>query len=340
MSHSVAARGEQAAAYAGASHGPRLRTARRDTALQKKVDRPDALRRKLRWASADFDAWFLRGNLLALRALLRRQSARAEIQASLVCKKRLRQLGRFHEAARWRKLRWWGLLWTIASSAAGGAPAFRAVIEADPARNRVQCPRQEQGPVCRARPVFAPLAGAGPAWWKASNLGALQLLFGDFENGEGFEYRRCKANAVARPTWKLSYRWESCSCERGGPVRHLYAVALFPVAGGAGSAGYVHCLPRGACQRVPRCQDRPRRALRPTQVCISSLRVSRRRAWKIALYRARSCLDGEMGGPGSGSHGFKIGIACGIQRVDLARRPAGRVATGRCLISLQKGSHR
>ena len=239
----LAARGEQAAAYeyfhralaCDPGYGKALYGAA--TALQK-LDWPDEALplcdKLLVEAPADFDAWFLRGNLLY--SLSRASEALATFDKALALKpgdvaalcnkgETLRQLGRFPEAQAAldealaqnprsvEALLGLGIIEFKYGRLEEALRYFGAVIEADPARATAYTGRglvrQEQGRFAEARADFERSLALNPALVEGrSNLGALQLLFGDFENGlEGFEYRMlwgnlCKANAVATwPTW-------------------------------------------------------------------------------------------------------------------------------------------
>jgi tetratricopeptide (TPR) repeat protein len=235
----LAARGEQAAAYdyfnkaleCYPCYGKALFGA---AAALQKLGRPEEALAVCDKAPADFDAWFLRGNILY--SLSRPAEALAAFDKALALKpgdmgalcnkgETLRQLGRFPEAAAVlgealeqnphmvQAILGLGIIEFKYARLEEALKYFNAAIESDPACATAYTGRglalQELGRFGEAMADFERSLALNPELVEGrSNLGALQLLLGDFENGwEGFEYRKlwgnlCKADASAVwPSW-------------------------------------------------------------------------------------------------------------------------------------------
>ena len=202
-------------------------------ALQK-LGRPEEALAVCDNAPADFDAWFLRGNILY--SLSRAEEALAAFGKALALKpgdpgalcnkgETLRQLGRFPEAAAAlgealaqnprsvQAMLGLGIIEFKYARLEEALRYFNAALEADPACATAYTGRglalQELGRFGEAMADFERSLALNPELVEGrSNLGALQLLLGDFEKGwEGFEYRKlwgnlCKADAATVwPAW-------------------------------------------------------------------------------------------------------------------------------------------
>jgi tetratricopeptide (TPR) repeat protein len=394
-----AARGDQNAAYQfflkalerEPGYGKALYGAA--TALQK-LGRPqaalDACDRFLAVAPSDFDGWFLRGNLLyslshAPEALAAFDKALALNPSNLgaLCNRgeTLRQLGRFPEAAAMfdealaknprsvEALLGRGIIEFKNARTEKALLYFNTALEADPAcataltgrglaMQELSCFEDAMADFKRALALNPNLAEG------QSNLGALQLLLGDFEHGwEGYEYRKlwgdeCKIDArAAWPVWngepitgkKLLILDEAAH----GDVCML--VRYFPVIAGLGAQATFKCRPWMAelIKNVPGVRIvtktepdetfdyqvhlfslpralKTRRDNIPAQIPYIDADLALSVKWAVRL----------------GGHGFKIGIAWQGNpdpKVDMARAaPLSAFAPlaaipGVRLISLQKG---
>jgi tetratricopeptide (TPR) repeat protein len=235
----LAARGEQAPAYEyfqqalerDPGYGKALYGA---AAALQKLGRPEEALDVCDKAPADFDAWFLRGNILY--SLARAREALAAFDKALALKpgdvgalcnrgETLRQLARFPEAAAMfdevlaqnprsvEALLGRGIIEFKNARTEAALLYFNTALEADPACATAYTGRglalQELGRFGEALADFERSLTLNPALVEGhSNLGALQLLLGDFERGwEGYEYRKlwgdqCKVDAKAVwPVW-------------------------------------------------------------------------------------------------------------------------------------------
>jgi tetratricopeptide (TPR) repeat protein len=238
-----AARGEHAAAFEyfqkalerDPGYGMALYGAA--TALQKLGQPDEAMTvcdKLLGQSPAEFDAWFLRGNLLY--SLARAPEALAAFDKALALKpgnlaalcnrgETLRQLGRFPEAAAMfdealaknprsvEALLGLGIIEFKHARTEKALLYFNTALEADPSCATALTGRglamQELGCFSDAMADFERALAIDPGLVEGhSNLGALQLLLGDFEKGwEGYEYRKlwsdeCKMDAKAVwPVW-------------------------------------------------------------------------------------------------------------------------------------------
>ena len=230
---------------------------------------------------------------------------------------------------------------------------FNAALEADPACATAYTGRglalQELGRFGEALADFERSLALNPGLVEGrSNLGALQLLLGDFERGwEGFEYRKlwgnlCKADAATVwPAWNggACRRQKAARAGRGGPRRHLPAGPLFPCARRAGRGGYVPVPPaddRADQERAGRADRRRRETLASASIarCIFSARRARSRRGSIRSPRsvpyieADPALAARWAASASEATASRLGIAWqGKSRPQGrygARRPAGR----------------
>jgi tetratricopeptide (TPR) repeat protein len=395
----LAARGEQGVAYeyfhkaleCDPNYGMALYGAA--TALQK-LDWPDealaVCDKLLAQAPADFNAWFLRGNLLysvarAPEALAAFEKALALSPGNLsvLCNRgeTLRQLGRFPEAAAMfdealaknprsvEALLGRGIIEFKNARTENALLYFNTALEADPRSATAFTGRalamQELGCFDEAMADFKRALVLAPGLVEGHcNLGALQRLLGDFENGwEGDEYRKlwddeCKINAKAVwPVWngepiagkKLLVLDEAAH----GDI--IMLARYFPVLAGLGAKVTFKCRPWiiELIKNVPGVRivaktDPGERF--DYQVHLFSLpRVLKTRIdtipASVPYIEADPALAAKWAGR-LGSHGFKIGIAWQGNpnpKVDMARAaplaafaPVAAIPNVR-LISLQKG---
>ena len=279
----LAARGEHAAAYEyfgqalerDPGYGKALYGA---AAALQKLGQPDEALDVCDKAPADFDSWFLRGNILY--SLGRAPEALAAFDKALALKpgdggvlcnrgETLRQLARFPEAAAMfdevlakdprsvEALLGRGIVEFKNARTGEAFQYFKAALEADPACATAYTGRglalQELGRFGDALADFEHALALNPELVEGhSNLGALQLLLGDFEHGwEGYEYRKlwgdeCKVDAKAVwPVWN------------GEPVAGKKLLVLdeaalgdifmlaryFPMLGGLGAEVTFQCRP-------------------------------------------------------------------------------------------------
>ena len=281
----LAARGEQAAAYEyfqqalerDPGYGKALYGA---AAALQKLGRPEEALDACDKAPADFDAWFLRGNILY--SLARAPEALAAFDKALALKpgdpgalcnrgETLRQLARFPEAAAMfdevlaqnprsvEALLGRGIIEFKNARTEAALLYFNTALEADPACATAYTGRglalQELGRFGEALADFERSLTLNPGLVEGhSNLGALQLLLGDFERGwEGYEYRKlwgdqCKVDAKA--VWPV---WNGDEPIAGKKLLVLDEAALgdifllaryFPVLAGLGAEVTFKCRPR------------------------------------------------------------------------------------------------
>ena len=280
----LAARGEQAAAYEyfqqALERDPGYGNAFYGAAAAlQKLGRPEEALDLCDKAPADFDAWFLRGNILY--SLSRAPEALAAFDKALALKpgdlgalcnrgETLRQLARFPEAAAMfdevlaqnprsvEALLGRGIIEFKNARTEAALLYFNTALEADPACATAYTgrglARQELGRFAEALADFERSLALNPGLVEGhSNLGALQLLLGDFEKGwEGYEYRKlwgdqCKVDAKAVwPVWN------------GEPIAGKKLLVLdeaahgdifllaryFPVLAGLGAEVTFKCRPR------------------------------------------------------------------------------------------------
>jgi tetratricopeptide (TPR) repeat protein len=363
------------------------------TALQKLGRTDEALAacdRLLAQAPADFDGWFLRGNLLY--SLSRAPDALAAFDKALalnpgnlgaLCNRgeTLRQLGRFPEAAAMfdealgknprsvEALLGRGIIEFKNARTEKALLYFNTALEADPSCATALTGRglamQELGRFGDAMADFERALTLDPELVEGhSNLGALQLLLGDFERGwEGYEYRKlwgdeCKIDAKAVwPVWsgqpiagkKLLILDEAAH----GDIVML--ARYFPVLAELGAVATFKCRP----WMIELIKDVPGvRIVTKTepgetfdyQIHLFSLpRALKTRVGTVPAQVPYIQADPALAAKWAarlGSHGFKIGIAWQGNpdpKVDMARAaPLAAFAPlaaipGVRLISLQKG---
>ncbi len=363
------------------------------TALQKLGRLKEALAacdRILSEASSDFDALFLRGNILYEQRCLPEALACFDLALSqkprdlgVLCNRgaTLREMSRLAEAAASfdaalaenpecvEGLLGRGIVEFKSSWIERSLTYFERAIAADPSSATAFCGRglalQHLGRIDGAQRDFERALALEPDLPAGrSNLGALQLLLGDFERGwEGYEYRRiagdrCKAEITRRwPVWngeniagkKLLVLEEAA---------HGDAVMLaryFPMLGALGADATVEVRPRmhGLLKQVP--GVRFVTTINPAerfdyQVHLFSLpRAFRTRVDAVPApvpYLKADAALAEKWGERLKGHGFKIGIAWQGNpdpKIDIARAaPLARFAALAAipdvrLISLQKG---
>ncbi len=363
------------------------------TALQK-LGRPeealDVCDKLLTQAPAEFDAWLLRGNLLY--ALARASEALAAFETALALKpadlaalcnrgETLRQLGRFPEASAMfdealaknprcvEALLGRGIIEFKNARTEKALLYFNTALEAGPTCATALTGRglalQELGCFSDAMADFERALALNPELVEGhSNLGALQLLLGDFEKGwEGYEYRKlwgdeCKIGAKAVwPVWngepiagkKLLVLDEAAH----GDI--VLLARYFPILAGLGADTTFKCRPRmiELIKNVPgvriAAETDPGERF-DYQVHLFSLpRALKTRLdtipARVPYIEADPVLAAKWAAR-LGSHGFKIGIAWQGNpdpKVDMARAaPLAAFAALAAipnvrLISLQKG---
>lgn len=392
----LAERGEQAAAFEyfqqalerDPGYGRALYGA---AAALQKLGRPEEALDACDKAPADFDAWFLRGNILY--SLARAPEALAAFDKALALKpgdpgalcnrgETLRQLARFPEAAAMfdevlaqnprsvEALLGRGIIEFKNARTEAALLYFNTALEADPACATAYTGRglalQERGRFGEALADFERSLTLNPGLVEGhSNLGALQLLLGDFERGwEGYEYRKlwgdqCKVDAKA--VWPV---WNGNEPIAGKKLLVLDEAALgdifllaryFPVLAGLGAEVTFKCRPRmiELIKNVPGVRivaDVDPGERFDYQVHLFSLpRALKTRLdtvpARVPYIEADPALAAKWAAR-LGSHGFKIGIAWQGNpdpKVDMARAaplaafaPLAAIPNVR-LISLQKG---
>ncbi len=338
----------------------------------------------------NFEALFLRGNILygqrrlhdAL-AIFDAALARKPKHSGVLCNRggTLRELGRLSEAAAMfdaalarnascvEALLGRGIVEFKSARIEPALAFFQSALEADPASAVAFCGRglalQHLGRIEEAKSDFQHALALKPDLAEGhSNLGALQLLLGDFERGwEGYEYRRlasdsCKAEAPGRwPVWngeaiagkKLLVLDEAANGDA------IMLARYFPMLADIGIDATVECRPAmlGLMKQAP--GVRLVTKIDPAeqfdyQVHLFSLpRALRTRADSVPAHVPYLFADPALAAKWAarlGSHGFKIGIAWQGNpdpKIDIARAAAltnfaPLAALPNCrLISLQKG---
>jgi len=344
----------------------------------------------LKQEPTNFEALFLRGNILYdQRRLLDALAAFDEALArnpkhtGVVCNRggALRELGRLSEAAAMfdaalarnsrciEALLGRGIVEFKSARIEPALAFFESAIKADPSSATAFCGRglalQHLGRIAEARREFEHALALKPDLPEGhSNLGALQLLLGDFERGwEGYEYRRlagdrCKAE-IPRcwPIWngeaiagkKLLILDEAANGDAFMLARY------FPMLAEIGIDATVECRPSmlGLLKQVPgvRLATKVDQAEHfDYQIHLFSLpRAFKTRADSVPAHVPYLFADPALVAKWAdrlGGHGFKIGIAWQGNpdpKIDIARAAplanfAPLAALPNCrLISLQKG---
>jgi len=344
----------------------------------------------LKHEPANFEALFLRGNILydqrrhhEALAAFDLALARNPKHTSVLCNRggTLRELGRLSEATAMfdaalarnsgcvEALLGRGIVEFKSARIEPALAFFESALKADPASAVAFCGRglalQYLGRVEEARRDFEHSLALQPDLAEGhSNLGALQLLLGDFERGwEGYEYRRLATDIYkvdAPPRWPV-WGGESIDGKKLlvlSEAAHGDAIMLaryFPMLADNGIDATVECRPAmlALLKQVP--GVRLVTKIAPAehfdyQVHLFSLpRALKTRLDSIPAHVpylfADPALEAKWAGR-LGSHGFKIGIAWQGNpdpKIDIARAAAlsnfaPLAALPNCrLISLQKG---
>jgi tetratricopeptide (TPR) repeat protein len=261
------------------------------TALQRLGRLPEALAacdKLLSEAPSDLDALFLRGNILYEQrrlpealASFDRAFAQNPWHLGVLCNRgaTLRELGCLAEAGSMfdaalaqnpkcvEGLLGRGIVEFKSARIEPALASFERAIEADPSAARAYCGRglalQHLGRIDDAKRDFERTLVLKPGLPEGhSNLGALQLLLGDFERGwEGYEYRRiagdrCKAEAGRRwPVWngeEIAGK-KLLVLEEAAHGDAIMLARYFPMLAALGADATVECLPRmaGLLEQVP-----------------------------------------------------------------------------------------
>lgn len=363
------------------------------TALQRLGRLKEALAacdRILSEAPFDFDALFLRGNILYEQRCLPEALACFDLALSqkprdvgVLCNRgaTLREMSRLAEAAAMfdaalaenpecvEGLLGRGIVEFKSARIERALAWFERALAADPSSALAFCGRglalQHLGRIDDARRDFERALALEPNLPEGrSNLGALQLLLGDFEHGwEGYEYRRiagdrCKTEQARRwPVWngeEIAGK-KLLVLEEAAHGDAIMLARYFPMLAALGADATVECRPRmaGLLKQVP--GVRLVSAIDPAerfdyQVHLFSLpRAFRTRAGAVPApvpyLKADPALAGKWG-ERLKCHGFRTGIAWQGNpdpKIDIARSAPLRCFAalasipGVRLISLQKG---